>query len=313
MDTNSFTLRVRVPAKVNLALHVGPRREDGYHELSTVFCSLDLYDELYASARSDGGIVLTLAGDDIDQLTTNGDNLAIKAAELIRQRYGNPHMGIDLHLVKRIPIAAGMAGGSADAAAALIACSRLWNLDLDDEQMRLLAADLGSDVAFMVQAGLAHGRGRGEQLNALSTTTRLHWLLLKARRGLSTAEVFSRFDQMVESGLIEPDTNDPIALIDSLQANEPAENLAPYCVNSLEKAAINLYPSLGDHLDFGIRSGALAAIISGSGPTCALLYPTAAEAQRHMAQARLLADVAHVFTASGPTPAPFVEYEWGDE
>ncbi|HEY1175327.1 MAG TPA: 4-(cytidine 5'-diphospho)-2-C-methyl-D-erythritol kinase, partial [Phytomonospora sp.] len=155
-------VRVHVPAKINLHLGIGPLREDGYHDLTTVFESISLYDELTATPVDDPAITLTIEGEGADTLPTDRRNLAhLAAAELAA--YAGIDAGAHLHLRKRIPIAGGLAGGSADAAAALIACNTLWNAGLTPAELDKLAAALGSDVPFCLHGGTARGTGRGEQ------------------------------------------------------------------------------------------------------------------------------------------------------
>ena len=150
-----------VPAKINLALVVGPVRADGFHELATVYQAVGIYDEVQASRRSAGsGISITIEGHQVDAVPLDAKNLAWRAAELVAAE-ADVDADVHLHLVKRIPVAGGMAGGSADAAGALLACDVLWRASLHRERMLELAAELGSDVPFLIHGGIALGTGRG--------------------------------------------------------------------------------------------------------------------------------------------------------
>lgn len=260
-------VRVRVPAKLNLALRVGPPRGDGYHPLATLFQAVSLYDELSATERDDARIGCRVAGEGADLLADPAANLAVRAAELLRERYGRPDLGADLSIRKQIPVAGGMAGGSADAAAALLACSVLWDLDTTPDDLAELGAELGSDVPFALIGGCAFGTGRGEQLVPALSRGTYHWVLAFAARGLSTPTVFRRFDEL---GFGAPALQAPSEVMNALAAADPRA-LGEALINDLQPAAFSLYPELSATLAAGLDNGALGGIVSGSGPTIAFL------------------------------------------
>lgn len=262
-------MTVRVPAKVNLQLSVGPVRPDGYHELATVFHAVSLSDDVIARRADEGaGIALTISGEGADQLPTDASNLAHRAAQLLAE-----HAGIDadvsLHLHKGIPVAGGMAGGSADAAGALLACDALWQLSTPKSELMDLAAQLGSDVPFALHGGTAIGTGRGEKLMAVLGRGVFHWVFALADGGLSTPAVYAECDRL------RGDRHVPVPyvsdnLMQALRAGDPVL-LGKALHNDLQEAAISLRPQLRQVLEVGEDYGALGGIVSGSGPTCAFI------------------------------------------
>lgn len=261
-------VRVRVPAKVNLALRVGELGDDGYHPLGTVFQALSLFDEIEASRR-DEGIHLEMKGEGSEELPVDDSNLAVRAANLLRERYDITE-GVDLRIRKHIPIAGGMAGGSANAAGVLTACSMLWDLDTQPEDLHDFAAELGSDVPFALVGGTARGTGRGTELVPMITRGTYHWVLAFAHDGLSTPAVFRRFDEMLAAGEVTPGTEVPRELMDALAKGDVRGVGAALC-NDLEAPALSLRPELGEVLEMGRALGVAGAVLSGSGPTCAFL------------------------------------------
>jgi len=264
---HTSAVSVRVPAKVNLQLSVGPRRHDGYHELATVFHAVDIFDEVTAR-RADEGIELTLSGEGADTLPVDEGNLAYQAAALLADTAGVSE-GVQLHIEKSIPIAGGMAGGSADAAAALVACDALWQVNLPREDLANLAAELGSDVPFALYGGTAIGSGRGESLTPVLTRGSFHWVFALADGGLSTPAVYAECDRIRENRKV-PDPYVSDILLQALAAGDP-ELLAKAMHNDLQVPALKLRPQLHRVLEAGEELGALAGIVSGSGPTCAFL------------------------------------------
>jgi 4-diphosphocytidyl-2-C-methyl-D-erythritol kinase len=282
---------------VNLHLSVGPLRADGFHELLTVFHAVDLFDELAATPGD--GLSLTLSGEGADVLPTGADNLAWRAAELVAHAAGRPP-DVHLELRKSIPVAGGMAGGSADAAAALVACARLWGVDTD---LGDLAARLGSDVAFPLVGGTAVGTGRGERLTPVPAHPPLHWVFALAEAGISAGAAYKELDRQRAAGVAPSPVGAPDELLAALAAGDLAR-VAGALANDLEPAALALEPALRKTLDAGREAGALAAIVSGSGPTCAFLCADAAAAARI---AGGLAGVCRAArTASGPVPGATV-------
>jgi 4-diphosphocytidyl-2-C-methyl-D-erythritol kinase len=269
--TGSVT--VRVPGKVNLYLAVGEARDDGYHELTTVFHAVSLLDEV--TVRNSDVMSLEISGEGAHSLPTDERNLAWRAAELMAEHVGrSPDVAIMIE--KAIPVAGGMAGGSADAAAVLVAMNTLWELGVPRRDLHVLAARLGSDVPFALHGGTALGSGRGEELTTVLARNTFHWVLAFADSGMSTPAVFAEFDRLTEVGE-PPRLPEPEPLLAALAAGDPAE-LAPLLGNELQAAAISLDPTLRRTLHAGTDAGALAGMVSGSGPTCAFLCPSAAAA-----------------------------------
>ncbi|MGW8374528.1 4-(cytidine 5'-diphospho)-2-C-methyl-D-erythritol kinase [Streptomyces sp. ODS28] len=264
---------VRVPAKVNVQLAVGGRRADGFHGLANVFLAVGLYDHVTAFPAEK--LELEVAGADADAVPADASNLAWKAAELLAARHGiEPR--VRLRIDKDIPVAGGMAGGSADAAGALVACDELWGTGASSADLMDICAELGSDVPFSLLGGAALGRGRGDLLTPLETGGSFHWVFAVAEGGLSTPEVYAECDRLRDAagtGSGEADVPEPEpteALLDALATGD-AVALAGALSNDLQDAALSLRPALNDTLRAGLAAGALASLVSGSGPTCAFL------------------------------------------
>ncbi len=271
MSQTAGRVIVRVPAKINLQLAVGPLRPDGFHEIATLFTALDLFDELTADPAD--ALTLRVRGPEGAGLATDRGNLAWRAAELLAEHAGVPAR-VGLSIDKNIPVAAGLAGGSADAAAALLACDRLWGLGLPAEQLAALAARLGSDVAFALLGGTAVGAGRGERLRPVDGAASFSWVLAVADGGLSTPAVYAELDR--QRGAAARTAADPAAAlaaggVEEAVASGDPEVLAGRLGNDLQPAAVALAPYLADTLAAGRDCGALAGLVSGSGPTCAFL------------------------------------------
>jgi len=268
VPTGSVT--VRVPGKVNLYLGVGDRRADGYHDLTTVFHAVSLSDEI--TLRDADLLSLRLVGEGADEVPTDAGNLAWQAAELMAEHVGRAP-DVEITIAKSIPVAGGMAGGSADAAAVLVGINALWELGVPRRDLHAMAARLGSDVPFSLHGGTALGTGRGEELTTVLSRNTFHWVLAFGVGGLSTASVYSEIDRLREAG--EPSRlTDPEPLLTALSAGDPY-GLAPLLGNDLQPAALSLDPNLRRTLRAGTEAGALAGIVSGSGPTCAFLCASA--------------------------------------
>ena len=293
--TGSVT--VRVPGKVNLHLAVGDRREDGYHELATVFHAVSLLDEV--TVRNADVLSLELVGEGADKLPTDEHNLAWQAAELMAEHVGIAP-DVSIMIDKSIPVAGGMAGGSADAAAVLVAMNSLWELNVPRRDLRVLAARLGSDVPFALHGGTALGTGRGEELATVLSRNTFHWVLAFADSGLSTKAVFSELDRLRADG-DPPQLAEAGPVLAALAAGDP-EQLAPLLGNELQAAALSLEPTLRRALGAGVDAGALAGIVSGSGPTCAFLCASAASAVDVGIQLSGAGVCRTVRVASGPVP-----------
>ncbi len=263
----SDSVTVEVPAKINLALKVAPIGADNFHELITLFHAVSLFDTVTAKPGMQGA-TLHIQGEGVDTLPVDDSNLAVKAAKLLAAHHG-VEPNVDLHIVKRIPIAGGMAGGSADAAGTLIACDRLWETNTPRGDLENLAAQLGSDVTFALHGGTALGSGRGELLTSVITTGEYHWVIALAEGGLSTPAVYSEFDR-AQVALPSGRLDIPAELLLALRAGDSQE-LGSMLFNDLEQAALSLMPSLSKTLQVGLDLGAVGAIVSGSGPTCVFL------------------------------------------
>ncbi|MGP3753019.1 4-(cytidine 5'-diphospho)-2-C-methyl-D-erythritol kinase [Streptomyces sp. IBSNAI001] len=262
--TQSVT--VRVPAKVNVQLAVGAARPDGFHDLANVFLAVGLYDEVTVTPAET--LRVTCSGPDAGQVPLDATNLAARAAVALAARHGIAP-DVHLHIAKDIPVAGGMAGGSADGAAALLACDALWGTGATREELLEICAELGSDVPFSLVGGAALGIGRGEQLTPVEVGGTFHWVFAVADGGLSTPAVYGEFDRLT-AGTRVPEPAASPALLTALRKGDTGA-LADALGNDLQAAALSLRPALADTLAAGTAAGALAALVSGSGPTTAFL------------------------------------------
>ncbi len=296
---------VRAPAKVNLHLAAGPPGADGYHPLVTVFQALSLFEEVTASRAAPGaGVSLDVTGRGAEHTPLDASNLAVRAAHVLARHLGRP-ADVALSVHKAVPVAGGMAGGSADAAAALLACDLLWGGGLDREEMLGLAAALGADVPFALVGGTALGLARGDRLTPVTARGDLQWVLATSEQGLSTPEVFRALDDARAAGTapgrgaLEPRV--PPDLARALDDGD-ARALGVALSNDLQDAAITLRPALASVIGAAHDAGALGAVVSGSGPTIAVL----AEGVDHAAElTRVLGahpGVAQARRVHGPVP-----------
>lgn len=296
-----MSVTVRVPAKVNVQLAVGAARPDGFHDLANVFLAVGLFDEVTVTPAEE--LRITCAGPDAAQVPLDGTNLVARAAVALAERYGRTP-AVHIHIAKDIPVAGGMAGGSADGAGALLACDALWGTGASRVELLDICAELGSDMPFSLVGGAALGIGRGEKLTVLETGGTFHWVFAMAERGLSTPAVFREFDRLVA----DSDVPVPVAspeLLDALAAGDP-DALAATVSNDLQPAALSLFPALADTLAAGRAAGALTALVSGSGPTTAFLARDAAAAQK-VAQALSASGTCRsVRVTEGPVPGASV-------
>ncbi|WP_448625455.1 4-(cytidine 5'-diphospho)-2-C-methyl-D-erythritol kinase [Geodermatophilus sp. URMC 64] len=273
--TGGGAVVARAPAKVNVHLSIGPLRPDGYHDLQTVFLAVSLFDTI--TVRPGEGLSLSVSGEgsapgsSVDRVPTDRRNLVWRAAVLLAEQAGvKAHASIDI--AKSIPTAAGLAGGSADAAAALVALDALWNTGATRGDLAGLAAQLGSDVPFSLLGGVALGSGRGERLSPVLARRQTHWVLGIAREGLSTPAVYAELDRLRATGRLpdgtEPPSPEPV--IAALSGGPPSA-VAAVLANDLEAPAVALRPELRRAMRASTDAGALAAFLSGSGPTVAAL------------------------------------------
>ena len=262
----AISVTARVPAKVNLELMVGPLRTDGFHHLATVFQAVGLYDDVSVESADDWGVTVT--GPYADQVPTDDSNLAIRAARLLASETG---IDLPVHITidKDIPVAGGMAGGSADAAGALVACDALWGLGSSKAGLEELGAELGSDVPFALTGGTAMGSGRGDRLAPVLGRGHYHWVFALGEVGLSTPTVYAECDRL-RATLRVPEPVPSASMMTALRSGDAAA-LGRALTNDLQPAAISLLPRLEEVLRTGIEYGALGGVVSGSGPTVAFL------------------------------------------
>lgn len=283
MSHAAFTdsVHVRAPGKINVFLGVGGRHDDGYHALATVFQAVSLYEDVIARPADDFSV--TVSGvEDVDSVPLDDRNLAMRAAKLLAVAVEH-RGGVALEIRKSVPVAGGMGGGSADAAAALVACDALWGTGLSQARLHDLAARLGADVPFALHGGTAVGTGRGDQLNPALARGRFDWILVPSEQGLSTPVVYERLDLLRdEEGALADDPplslDVPIPVLQALRSGDPVQ-LAETLFNDLQAAALYERPDLAETIRQGVAAGALQGIVSGSGPTVALLCPDPETAQ----------------------------------
>jgi len=288
---------VRAPAKVNLHLAVGRLRPDGFHDLTTVFQAVGLYDDVTVE-RADA-LTVEVTGAGADRVPQDETNLAARAVRLIARHTGKP-ADVAIRIAKGIPVAGGCAGGSADAAAALVGCDALWGTALHRDVLTGLGAQLGSDVPFSLHGGTALGTGRGEQLTPVLGQGSYAWVLALSSGGLSTPEVYRQLDRQREAGPVGV-VGSPADALAALRSGD-AVALGRALGNDLQAAALALRPALRPVLDTGRSLGALGALVSGSGPTVALLTRDAGHAV-DLAAALTTAGVCDaVRRADGPVP-----------
>jgi 4-diphosphocytidyl-2-C-methyl-D-erythritol kinase len=290
-------VHVRAPGKINLFMRVGEVQHDGYHDVATAYQAVSLYEEV--RAWPDDEFSVSFGGSvDTSGLPTDASNLAIRAAKLLARTAGVPG-GVRLEIEKNVPIAGGMGGGSADAAATLMACDAMWDTALSKEELHALAVKLGADVPFALSGGTAIGTGRGDRLSPALATGSFHWVLALAEFGLSTPGVYRELDRRRgEAPRLDAVDARPVvdaAVLHALRAGD-ARRLAGALHNDLQSAALGLAPGLGGILELGEAHGALAGIVSGSGPTVAFLADdadSALELQIALSAARLNAVHVH--------------------
>ena len=287
----------RVPAKVNLHLSVGGLRRDAFHELVTVYHALSLYDEVVVEPAD--ALEITVVGEGAAQVPTDVQNLAARGVRAVAALLGR-EPSVRVTIRKGIPVAGGMGGGSADAAAALVAADALWGAELDRVTLEGLAAGLGSDVAFLLHGGTALGTGRGEAISPVLSTGDYHWVIAVADAGLSTPAVYAELDRLRASGEADPEgVGPPDGVLAALRAGDVVA-LGRALANDLQPAALRLRPQLRRVLEAGHELGAAGAVVSGSGPTVALLARTADDSVRIASTLSGLAVCRTVRRATGP-------------
>jgi 4-diphosphocytidyl-2-C-methyl-D-erythritol kinase len=293
-------VHVRAPGKVNVYFKVGALQDDGYHDVASAYQAVSLYEDVRASHADDFSV--SFSGPiDTSGLVTDGTNLAIKAARSLARKAGY-RGGVHLEIEKHVPIAGGMGGGSADAAATLLACDALWGTDLSKEDLLHLGAKIGADVPFALMGGTAVGTGRGDQLSPALAKGTVEWVLAIAEFGMSTPAVYKELDRHRDrhAADISPAVTTPtvdLGVLQALRAGDAAA-LAEAMHNDLQAAALHIAPGLAGVIELGEQNGALAGIVSGSGPTIAFLTAdsdAALELQVALSASRLT-----VLRATGP-------------
>lgn len=288
---------MRAPGKINLALGVGRRHADGYHPLATVFQAVSAVEEVTARPAQDRTVTVT--GLHAERVPTDGSNLALRAAELLARTTGVDD-GVALHLHKGVPVAGGMGGGSADAAAALVACDTLWSTGLSRGELTELAAELGADVPFALVGQTAVGRGRGDVLSPAMTRGEYHWALALRSDGLSTARAYGVFDELLAAAGDDEPEIDP-AVMRALRAGDlPA--LGAALANDLQAAALEIAPEIAETLAVAEDAGALGVVVSGSGPTVAALARDRRQALAIAAAVTAAGVADDVMCVTGPVP-----------
>lgn len=297
---SSRTVHVKAPGKINVFLKVGAQLDDGYHDVAIAYQAVSVYEEVRVSASDDFHV--TVGGSvELSRVPTDGANIAIKAARLLAAKTGY-RGGASIEIGKHVPVTGGMGGGSADAAATLLACDALWGTELPRDEMLDLARKLGADVPFALTGGTAIGTGRGDELSPALAQGSFQWVLALADFGLSTPEVYAELDRHRERHAqdifpVDPRPSVDTDVLQALRAGDPAM-LAAAMHNDLQAAALHLQPSLTEVIELGEHNGALAGIVSGSGPTVAFLaadLDAALELQVALSAARL-----NVVRATGP-------------
>ena len=289
----------RVPAKVNLQLSVGPLGADGFHEVTTVFQAISLFDDVtVATADKGDGIKISITGQTSGGVPADNSNLAVKAAQLMIKNYDLPE-DLVIKLKKEIPVAGGMAGGSADAAGVIVGLDSLFELGLSRDVMESVGSKIGSDVPFSICGGVAIGTGRGDQITPALAKGSYNWVLALSGQGLATPSVYQECDRLREGlSIAPPVVSEP--LMQALRAGD-AKALGKALTNELQPAACSLRPALKLVLDVGVDYGALGGIVSGSGPTVAFLVSDDEHAMDLTVALSSSGVVSSVVRASGPT------------
>jgi 4-diphosphocytidyl-2-C-methyl-D-erythritol kinase len=293
-------VHVRAPGKINVFLRVGSRLSDGYHDVAIAYQAVSLCEDVRVT-ESDGFTVQVSGSVELSRVPTDERNIAIRAARMLAEYSGYPG-GVHIDIEKHVPVTGGMGGGSADAAATLLACDALWGTEIPRDGLLELARRLGADVPFAFTGGTAIGTGRGDELSPALAQGTFYWVLALADFGLSTPEVYAELDahRARHQADISPAESAPTVdadVLQALRAGDP-QMLAAVLHNDLQAPALHLSPSLNGVLELGERSGALAGIVSGSGPTVAFLVAdldAALDLQVALSAAQL-----HVVRATGP-------------
>ncbi len=248
---------INAPAKINIGLDVVGRREDGYHEVRMIMQSIRLFDRLTLNRKKDPGVRLTT---NLKFLPTDDNNLIVKSAKMLMKEF-NLEGGLNINLEKRIPVAAGMAGGSTDAASTMIAINQMYDLNLSNSQLMKRAAKIGADIPYCVMKGTALAEGIGEKLSTIPKLPNCTVLIVKPKIHVSTKEVYSKLQ--IDENTVHPDIKKMVEAMKKKDLEELCSNIG----NVLETVTIPMYPEIQDIKDFMMENGALGSLMSGSGPT----------------------------------------------
>lgn len=271
------SVTVRAPAKINVYLGVGTVRPDGFHPLETVYQAVSLYDDVTVTSAEEWSVSTVTDGLHVDggAVPDDDSNIVIRAGKALAAHHGLDRAA-QVEVRKSIPVAGGMAGGSADAAATLVGLDRLWNLNTSDDELLALGAELGSDVPFALVGGTATGTGRGEVVTPVEDNGTWWWVVVFNGEGLSTPSVYGAYD-LLEGGVHDYRIRQP--MLDELAAPGDAEGLATFLYNDLEDAAFYLRPDLQTTAEATLECGAVSSLLSGSGPTMLALATDADDAR----------------------------------
>lgn len=253
----------QAPGKINPLLLVGPRRSDGYHELLTCFLAVNMTETVTVWPAEDFRV--TIGGDaHPDEVPLDGSNLVMQTARRVGEVVGRLEP-VAVHIDKKIPVGGGMAGGSADAAATLLALDELWQAQLPTDVLRSIAADIGSDVPFLLEGGACVGRGRGEILRPVKSS-QLWWVVIPRPTPLSTPAMYHRLDELRANENVRLPEDVSEAFLEALYEGD-AESLGLLLHNDMQRSALAALPALAHTLESGVQAGALGVLVSGSGPT----------------------------------------------
>lgn len=255
-------MKLLAPAKINLFLEVVDKRIDGYHNIRTIFQKIELFDELSFEVIGDG-IELAVSG---ASLPTGHDNIVYRAAKCIMD-YANIKKGVKIHIKKNIPLAAGLGGGSSDAAAALLGACSLWGIDISFNELLVMAADLGADVPFFLYGASALGLGRGDELYPINMPCQMQLLIVNPCIEISTASVYQKYDSLNNTKMLLTKDEKDIKIIRFMQGEVSIKNIGGFLYNDLEAVVFNDYPVVKELKDELIKHGAAGSLMTGSGPT----------------------------------------------
>jgi 4-diphosphocytidyl-2-C-methyl-D-erythritol kinase len=306
--TNSVT--ASAPGKTNLFFAVGPLQADGFHEVASVYLALDLREEVTVTAADDWSVAVSgnVSVEQLASVPTGPENLVVKAAQRVAELAGTSAQPVSFAIDKHVPVAGGMGGGSADAAAALVAVNALWGAGVEGQLIN--SVTLGADVPFALAGGVAVGLGRGEKLTQISNVKPLNLVLVISDEGLSTPAVYKRLDELRAANGVDPSAAANASVSDELVAALQSGDLGritPLLKNDLQEAALDLRPDLQATIDAGLAAGALCGFVSGSGPTVAFLVADA-NAAEEIAQ-KLHAKGHSAIATSGPSVGAFIREE----